>query len=181
MVTSSWNFRLRPIGIACSCSSVMPTTMPRRLLSLCDVIKIIKCTVSKNWRDWHQYQNTDKEVVVCGPYVVTFLNWKPVFEWYMARFVIDTIEALATSLMIFRAHMTYPLHYQSEDSLGSWSNTTIIWTPLFEWSVVGCGSKKRHQQDECLEEIKLHAQNTLEICFSIFVIYPSNFLDSRLF
>ena len=44
-----------------------------------------------------------------------------------------------------------------------------------------CGSKNWHQKDKCLEEIELHAQNTLKICFSIFVINPSNFLNDRLF
>jgi hypothetical protein len=26
--------------------------------------------------------------MVCGPYVVTLLNWTPKFEWHMARFVV---------------------------------------------------------------------------------------------
>ena len=26
--------------------------------------------------------------IVCGPYVVTLLNWTPIFDWYMARLVV---------------------------------------------------------------------------------------------
>ena len=37
------------------------------------------------------------------------------------------------------------------------SNTTIIWTSLFEWYVHGCGSKVGHHRYMCLEEIGLHA------------------------
>ena len=33
----------------------------------------------------------------------------------------------------------------------------------FEWRVVKCGCKSRHQKDLCLEEIGLHAQNLLTI------------------
>ena len=58
---------------------------------------------------------------------------------------------------------------------------TIIWIPIFGWYMLMCGSKNWHQKDKCLEEIELHAQNTLKICFSIFVINPSNFLNDRLF
>ena len=25
---------------------------------------------------------------VCGPYVVTLINWTPIFEWYMVRFAV---------------------------------------------------------------------------------------------
>ena len=31
---------------------------------------------------------------VCGPYVVTLLNWTPIFEWYMARLVVKYIWTL---------------------------------------------------------------------------------------
>jgi hypothetical protein len=31
---------------------------------------------------------------VCGPYVVTLLNWTPIFEWYMARLVVKYIWRL---------------------------------------------------------------------------------------
>ena len=33
------------------------------------------------------------------------------------------------------------------------SIVAIIWTPTFEWYVVGCGSKNKHQKDMCVEEI----------------------------
>jgi hypothetical protein len=47
-------------------------------------------------------------------------------------------------------------------------NTTIIWTPLFEWYVVTCGSKGGHQKDIiCVKEIGLRAQNMLIMLRSI--------------
>ena len=39
------------------------------------------------------------------------------------------------------------------------SNTTIMWTPIFEGYVVKCGSKNWHQKDMCPKEIGLCAQN----------------------
>ena len=45
-------------------------------------------------------------------------------------------------------------------------NTRIIWTPIFEWHVLRIGSKNKHQNDMCLKEIGLHAQNTLTILSS---------------
>ena len=38
------------------------------------------------------------------------------------------------------------------------SHTKILWTPIFEWSVVRCGSKNRHPKDVCLKEIEQRAQ-----------------------
>ena len=38
------------------------------------------------------------------------------------------------------------------------SNTTIIWTPIFKWYVVICGSKSWHQKDMCLKVIGSSAQ-----------------------
>jgi hypothetical protein len=38
------------------------------------------------------------------------------------------------------------------------SNTTIIWTPLFEWYVVRCGSQNKHQRDMCFKEIGLNVE-----------------------
>ena len=43
------------------------------------------------------------------------------------------------------------------------SNTTITWTPIFEWYVVRCGSKNGHHNIMCLQEIGLCAQNMLSI------------------
>ena len=43
------------------------------------------------------------------------------------------------------------------------SNTTLIWTPMFEWYVVWCGSKNWHPKEICLNEIGLRAQNMLTI------------------
>ena len=51
----------------------------------------------------------------------------------------------------------------------SWPNlvTYIKYQPIFEWSVVRCGSKNRHQKDIYLKEIGLCAQNLLAILSSI--------------
>jgi hypothetical protein len=46
-------------------------------------------------------------------------------------------------------------------------NTTIIWTPIFEWYVVGCGSKNRHQNDTYFKEIGLHARDLITILGAI--------------
>jgi hypothetical protein len=42
-------------------------------------------------------------------------------------------------------------------------NTRVIWTPRFEWYVVRCGSKNKHQKDVCLEDIELRAQDMIGI------------------
>ena len=48
------------------------------------------------------------------------------------------------------------------------SNTTIIWTRIFEWYVVRCGSKNGYQKGiMCLKEIGLRAQNMIIILGSI--------------
>jgi hypothetical protein len=48
------------------------------------------------------------------------------------------------------------------------SNTAIIWTPIFKWYVVWCGSKNGHQKGMmCLDEIGLCAQKTLAVLGSI--------------
>ena len=39
------------------------------------------------------------------------------------------------------------------------SNIARIWTPIFEWYEVRCGSRNRHQKDMCSKEIRLRAQN----------------------
>ena len=39
--------------------------------------------------------------------------------------------------------------------------------PIYEWYVVRCGSKNGHQNDMCLKEIGLHAQNMLTILGSM--------------
>ena len=41
--------------------------------------------------------------------------------------------------------------------------TYLYQTPIFEWYVVRCGSKNRYQNDLCLKEIGLHAQNMVTI------------------
>ena len=46
------------------------------------------------------------------------------------------------------------------------SDTAIIWTPIFEWYVVRCGSKNGHQTDKCFE-IGLCTQNMLTILGSM--------------
>ena len=48
----------------------------------------------------------------------------------------------------------------------------LIWlllkqTRILEWCVVSCGSKSRHQNNMCLKEIGLHAQNLLAILGSV--------------
>lgn len=46
-------------------------------------------------------------------------------------------------------------------------NTTIIWTPTFEWYVTSkSGSKNGHKKDTCSNEIGLHAQNMVIIISS---------------
>ena len=47
------------------------------------------------------------------------------------------------------------------------SNIRIIWTSTYEWYVVRCECKNWHQQDMCLKEIVLHAQNMMTILGSI--------------
>ena len=39
----------------------------------------------------------------------------------------------------------------------------LNWTPIFEWCVVRCESKNKHQEVMCLIEIALHAQSLLVI------------------
>ena len=46
-------------------------------------------------------------------------------------------------------------------------NTTIRWTPIFEWNVDWCGSKNKHQNNICLKEMGRRAQNTLTILSSM--------------
>ena len=42
------------------------------------------------------------------------------------------------------------------------SNTTTIWTPIFEWYVIWCRSKNWHQKrHHVIKEIELRAQNML--------------------
>lgn len=43
------------------------------------------------------------------------------------------------------------------------SNTTIIWTLIFEWSVVSCESRNWHQKGTCFKGIGLHVQTMLII------------------
>ena len=43
------------------------------------------------------------------------------------------------------------------------SNTTIMWTPIFGWYVVRCGSKNWHPEVICLKEVVLRAQNMIII------------------
>ena len=47
------------------------------------------------------------------------------------------------------------------------SNTKIIWSTIFEYYVVRCGSKNQYQKGTCLEEIGLCAQSMLTILVSI--------------
>ena len=42
-------------------------------------------------------------------------------------------------------------------------NTIVIWTPRFEWYVVKCGSKNKHQRDKCLKDTELRAQDMITI------------------
>ena len=64
----------------------------------------------------------------------------------------------------------------------SWS-LFLIETAIFEWCVVGCGSKNGYQKNMCLKEIGLHAQNLLTILGSIINIIgglPFNELEESL-
>ena len=47
------------------------------------------------------------------------------------------------------------------------SNISIIWTPIFEWYVVRCGSKNGQQIYICSKQIGLCAQNMLTVLGSI--------------
>ena len=58
--------------------------------------------------------------------------------------------------------------------------TFICQTAIFEWCVVRCRSKSRHQKVTCLKEIGLHAQNLLNALGSIFIIL-GGLLSSRIF
>ena len=50
-----------------------------------------------------------------------------------------------------------------------WSNMAIIWTPIFEWYVVRCGSEIGHQKGVMpFKEFGLHAQHMLTILGSKF-------------
>ena len=46
-------------------------------------------------------------------------------------------------------------------------NTTLIYTPIFDWCVVRCGSKTWHHNDICLKRIALRAPKVLTILDSI--------------
>ena len=43
----------------------------------------------------------------------------------------------------------------------SYSVTFLNRTPIFEWCVIVCSSKKGYQNDMCLKDIQLHAQNMI--------------------
>ena len=46
-------------------------------------------------------------------------------------------------------------------------NKIIMWTPIFEWYVLRCGSKNGAYKYTCLKEIGLRSQNMLSILGSI--------------
>lgn len=49
-----------------------------------------------------------------------------------------------------------------------YSNLTMLWTSIYEWRVVWCGSGSgHHTQDTCLKKIELHSQNMLTVLGSI--------------
>ena len=50
-------------------------------------------------------------------------------------------------------------------------------THVFEWYVVWCGSKSGYQKDKCFEEIRLHAQNVVDILGSIVNIIGRDLYD----
>ena len=54
------------------------------------------------------------------------------------------------------------LEFRYKVSMPYWP-AYLNWTPMFEWYVVGCGSKNGHHKDMCLEEIRLRAQNMIII------------------
>ena len=50
-------------------------------------------------------------------------------------------------------------------------NTRTIWTFIFKWYVVRCGSKNGHQNDTWLKDIGLCAQNMLSILGSLINLF----------
>ena len=45
--------------------------------------------------------------------------------------------------------------------------TSVNWTPIFEWCMVWWGSKKEYQEEMCLTDIGLCAENMITILSSI--------------
>ena len=48
-----------------------------------------------------------------------------------------------------------------------YSFTFVIYKLIFQWHVVKCGSKKKHQKTMCFKEIGLRAKNVITILGSI--------------
>ena len=65
-------------------------------------------------------------------------------------------------------------------SKGSGSNlvTYLTWTPIFEWCMVRCGSKDKHEKNMSLKEIELIVQNFLTILHSSYDFLPNTFENS---
>ena len=57
------------------------------------------------------------------------------------------------------------------------STPTIIWTPIFQWCVIRCGSKNGHPIDTCSKEIGLCAPNMLTILDSIVKMLQGELYD----
>ena len=59
------------------------------------------------------------------------------------------------------------------------SNIAILWTPIFEWYVVRCGSKNGCQKCMCLKGTRLHSQNMLSMLGSIINIIGRTYMTIK--
>ena len=88
-----------------------------------------------------------------------------------ARQLKHAVSLLTILYRLRNSHYTNNLVERICERLITWNNiiaynntkgciipdTAIIWTPIFEWYVVRCGSKKGHQEVMCLKEIGLRS------------------------
>ena len=58
-------------------------------------------------------------------------------------------------------------------------NTTIVWIPISEYSMVRYGSKNWHQNSVSLSEIVLHAQNILTILGSLVNVIEGTYMTTK--
>ena len=59
------------------------------------------------------------------------------------------------------------------------SNISITLTPILEWNMVGCESKNWHQENTCIKEIGLRAQNTMTILGSLVNMIGKTYMTTR--
>ena len=97
-------------------------------------------------------------LVLCG-YIGSHLGM-----WEHTRLVSRTIITCDDGYPVAR----HDIQGNSCVTLATWgrvhtsdSNTTVMWTLVFEWYVVKCRSKNGHQKDMCVEKIGPHAGNML--------------------